>query len=173
MAFVNRGTHANISRITYPSTGHLLFSTSKSNSILNVFMAWGLMRLGHSTAGWIHNTPFLLLDQSNQGAAGCAHYISGQKLVSKASNLHICTSNPGKWKKIKIFALLCTPHLFHKGVPCKPQAVMEESQKTKFSQTQTQTLQPLFLIDNQNNILQHESRFVMGEAEMQSCELLE
>lgn len=50
---------------------------------------------------------------------------------------------------------------------------MEESQKTKFSQTQTQTLQPLFLIDNQNNIFQHESRFVMGEAEMQSCELLE
>lgn len=70
MAFVDRGTHANISRITYPSTGHLLFSTSKSNSILNVFMAWGLMRLGHSTAGWIHNTPFLLLDQSNRGQQG-------------------------------------------------------------------------------------------------------
>lgn len=114
--------------------------------------------------------PFLLLDQSNQGAAGCAPYISGQTLVSKAlcNYAHPIQVNE---KKRKISALFCTPHLFHTGILCKPQAVMEESQKTTFSQTQTR--QPLFLIDNQNNIFQNESRFVMGEAEMQSCELLE
>lgn len=70
MAFVDRGTHANISRITYPSTGHLLFSTSKLNSILNVFMAWGLMRLGHSTAGWIHKGLFFCLIRAIRGQQG-------------------------------------------------------------------------------------------------------
>lgn len=84
--------------------------------------------------------PFLLLDQSNQGAAGCAPYISGQTLVSKALCNYAHPIQVNEKKKENLCTFLHTTSIPHRDTVQTTSSNGGVTKNNIFTDTNTTTI---------------------------------